>query len=78
MSHDRTHHIRTLTAIFLECRSVMASAGITASTAEVIDLRVARRAARSGGPENGFYDPRARADPRALAGRANRKLTTQT
>jgi hypothetical protein len=38
MSHDRTHHIRTLTAIFLECRSVMASAGITASTAEVIDL----------------------------------------
>jgi hypothetical protein len=38
MSHDRTHHIRTLTAIFLECRSVMASTGITASTAEVIDL----------------------------------------
>ena len=38
MTTDRTHHIRNLVAIFLECRSVMASAGINASTAEVIDL----------------------------------------
>ena len=38
MSQGRTCHIRNLTTIFLETRACMASAGITCTTAEVIDL----------------------------------------
>jgi hypothetical protein len=38
MSHDRTNHIRNLVGIFLESRACLASAGVTATNAEVLDL----------------------------------------
>ncbi len=38
MSQDRTCHIRNLVGIVLECRSVIMSAGVNATNAEVIDL----------------------------------------
>ena len=69
MMTARTGHIRNLVGIFLESRACLASAGVTATNAEVIDLvrlGAARRDARSGIAPNGIYDPRALADPRAL------------
>ena len=38
MTTDRTNHIRNLTAIFLEMRASLASAGVNASTAELTEL----------------------------------------
>jgi hypothetical protein len=58
MTNERTEHVLNLVAIVLEVRSRMASAGLNASTAELIELP-----ARSGSPPYGIRNRR------VLAGR---------